>query len=130
VYVVNLQTGRVVAFLKFTSGVKEIFAVRVLPGRRQPELLNETVDLLRHAYVLPDANMAEVAASRTAVCDDNPNGVCSASFSLRDARRATCLYSPVVAFERGFQFGAPRRFRLRQRPDHVPFAPRRDFSSG
>lgn len=61
VYVVHLETGRVVAFLKFTSGVKEIFAVRVLPGRRQPELLNETVDLLRHAYVLPTADMADVA---------------------------------------------------------------------
>ena len=60
VYVVHLETGRVVAFLKFTSGVNEIFAVSVLPGRRQPELLNATVDLLKHAYVLPEANMAEV----------------------------------------------------------------------
>ena len=58
---VHLETGRVVAFLKFTSGVKEIFAVRVLPGCRQPELLNETVDLLKHAYVLPDADMADVS---------------------------------------------------------------------
>jgi uncharacterized protein (TIGR03032 family) len=61
VSVVDLRTGQVVAFLKFTSGVKEIFAVRVLHGRRQPELLNETVDLLRHAYVLPQENMHEVA---------------------------------------------------------------------
>jgi uncharacterized protein (TIGR03032 family) len=61
VSVVHLETGRVVAFLKFTSGVKEIFAVRVLPNRRQPELLNETVELLRHAYVLPSENMSEVA---------------------------------------------------------------------
>jgi uncharacterized protein (TIGR03032 family) len=61
VYVVHMGTGQVVAFLKFTSGVREIFAVRVLAGRRQPELLNETVDLLRHAYVLPEENMAEVA---------------------------------------------------------------------
>ena len=38
VYVVHLGTGQVVAFLNFTSGVKEIFAVRVLRGRRQPEL--------------------------------------------------------------------------------------------
>lgn len=66
VYVMNLETGRVVAFLKFTSGVKEIFAVRVLVGRRQPELLNETVDLLRHAYVLPDADMADVAVTAPA----------------------------------------------------------------
>jgi uncharacterized protein (TIGR03032 family) len=63
VYVVHLETGQVIAFLNFTSGVKEIFAVRVLPGRRQPELLNETVDLLRHAYVLPAADMADVAVT-------------------------------------------------------------------
>jgi uncharacterized protein (TIGR03032 family) len=61
VSVVNLETGQVVAFLKFTSGVREIFAVRVLVGRRQPELLNETVDLLRHAYVLPQEVMSEVS---------------------------------------------------------------------
>jgi hypothetical protein len=66
VYVVHLETGRVVSFLKFTSGVNEIFAVRVLPGRRQPELLNATVDLLRHAYVLPDADMADVDVRATA----------------------------------------------------------------
>ncbi len=62
VYAVNLETGRLIAFLQFTSGVQEIFAVRVLAGRRQPELLNETVDLLKHAYVLPEADMADVAA--------------------------------------------------------------------
>jgi uncharacterized protein (TIGR03032 family) len=63
VYAVHVETGRVLAFLKFTSGVKEIFAVRVLHGRRQPELLNETVDLLRHAYVVPDEVMPQVALS-------------------------------------------------------------------
>jgi uncharacterized protein (TIGR03032 family) len=63
VSVVNLLTGQVVAFLKFTSGVKEIFAVRVLGNQRQPELLNETTDLLRHAYILPEENMCEVAVS-------------------------------------------------------------------
>jgi uncharacterized protein (TIGR03032 family) len=61
VYAVDLRSGQVIAFLRFTSGVKEIFAVRVLTGRRRPELLNETVDLLRHAYVLPEEAMAEVA---------------------------------------------------------------------
>lgn len=64
VYVINIETGQVVAFLKFTSGVKEIFAVRVLHGRRQPELLNATEDLLRNAYVLPDDAMADVAVPK------------------------------------------------------------------
>ncbi len=60
VFVVNIETGQHVAFLKFTSGVQEIFAVRVLPNQRYPELLNETTDLLKHAYILPDEVMSEV----------------------------------------------------------------------
>jgi hypothetical protein len=45
--------------------------VRVLPGRRQPELLNETVDLLRHAYILPEADMANVAPGNERVSQDH-----------------------------------------------------------
>jgi uncharacterized protein (TIGR03032 family) len=38
VWVVELQTGRVVARLEFLSGVEEVFAVEVLPGARCPAL--------------------------------------------------------------------------------------------
>ncbi|MGF1581941.1 MAG: TIGR03032 family protein [Gemmataceae bacterium] len=63
VYVVNIETGELVAFLKFTGGVQELFAVQVLPGILRPELLNEFTDLLKHAYVLPEQVMAEVSHS-------------------------------------------------------------------
>ena len=89
----RLETGKVIAFLKFTSGVQEIFAIRVLAGRRQPELLNETVDLLRHAYVLPEADMADVAVATTRGCAErSPAGV---SLGCASTWRE-CLLDPQV----------------------------------
>ena len=62
VWVVNIVSGEVVAFLKFEDAVQEIFAVSVLPGLRFPELVEHDDDvLLSNSYVLPDAAMAEVA---------------------------------------------------------------------
>ena len=39
VWVVNIETGKTVGFLRFEAGVQEIFAVQVLRGMRFPELL-------------------------------------------------------------------------------------------
>ena len=39
VWVVNIETGQTVGFLRFEAGVQEIFAVQVLRGMRFPELL-------------------------------------------------------------------------------------------
>jgi uncharacterized protein (TIGR03032 family) len=60
VWVVNLETREVVAFLKFEDAVTEIFAVTVLPGIVFPELVNDDNDLIKTAYVLPDEALAEV----------------------------------------------------------------------
>lgn len=61
VYVVQLSTARVVAFLKFTAGVQEIFSVTVLPHLR-PDLLNDESDeRLEGTYILPDEALAEVS---------------------------------------------------------------------
>ncbi len=62
VYAVHIDTGEVLAFLHFTSGVQEIFAVQALPGLACPELLNESTDLLKHAYILPDEALADVVS--------------------------------------------------------------------
>jgi uncharacterized protein (TIGR03032 family) len=60
-WVVDVRTGRTVAFLRFDSGVREIFAVQVLAGRRFPELLNEDQDeVIASSYVVPDAALADV----------------------------------------------------------------------
>jgi uncharacterized protein (TIGR03032 family) len=60
VWVVNIETGQTVAFLRFEAGVQEIFAVQVLRGIRFPELLEWNDQRLAHSYVLPDEALADV----------------------------------------------------------------------
>jgi uncharacterized protein (TIGR03032 family) len=62
VWVVNIQTGETVAFLRFESGVQEIFAVQALPTR-YPELLDFGDERINHSYVIPDAALAETPAA-------------------------------------------------------------------
>jgi uncharacterized protein (TIGR03032 family) len=61
VWVVHIETGQAVGFLRFEAGVQEIFAVQVLSGLRFPEVLEWGDARLAHTYVLPDAALAEVA---------------------------------------------------------------------
>src|SRR5262245_18277778 len=62
VCVVDLRRGEVVALLKFTSGVQEVFAVALLP-RRFPDLINEDVKVLESSFVVPTECFGEVAAT-------------------------------------------------------------------
>ncbi|MCA9127266.1 MAG: TIGR03032 family protein [Planctomycetales bacterium] len=55
IYVVNIESGDVVAFLHFTGDVQEVFAVQTLPDMLYPEFINEDNEWLRHTYVLPEA---------------------------------------------------------------------------
>jgi len=55
VWVVDVSNGQTVAFLRFESGVQEIFAVQVLPGIRFPEVTTDDPELLANSFVLPDA---------------------------------------------------------------------------
>lgn len=59
VWVVNIQNGQTLGFLRFEAGVQEIFAVQVLPNTRFPEMLEWEDERLPHSYVLPDAALAE-----------------------------------------------------------------------
>ena len=67
-WVVDVRTGQTVAFLRFESGVQEVFAVQVLPNVLYPEFLTEEADeelkLLADAFVLPAAAMADVQPVR------------------------------------------------------------------
>jgi uncharacterized protein (TIGR03032 family) len=60
VWVVNIETGKTVGFLRFEAGVQEIFAVQVLRRIRFPELLEWHDQRLAHSYVLPDEALADV----------------------------------------------------------------------
>jgi uncharacterized protein (TIGR03032 family) len=61
VWVVNIETGQTLGFLRFEAGVQEIFAVQVLRGVCFPELLEWNDERLGTSYVLPDAALADVA---------------------------------------------------------------------
>ena len=60
VWVVNIETGEIVGFVKFEDAVQEIFAVEVLQGSIYPELVNEDRELLAGSYELPDTALADV----------------------------------------------------------------------
>jgi uncharacterized protein (TIGR03032 family) len=63
VCVIDLTSGQAVALLRFTSGVQEVFAVTVLPGKRYPDLINDDATLLENSFTVPDAALADVPAS-------------------------------------------------------------------
>ncbi len=64
VWVVDLVTGQVVAFLRFEDAVQEIFAVAVVPGRRYPDVIvDDDGKRLSDSFVLPDAALAELAST-------------------------------------------------------------------
>jgi hypothetical protein len=60
---VELASGQVVALLRFETGVQEVFAVTVPPGRRWPELINDDDTRLENSFVMPDAALADVPAA-------------------------------------------------------------------
>jgi uncharacterized protein (TIGR03032 family) len=63
VWVVDLTTGRTVAFLKFEDAVQEIFAVQVLPQVRFPDLINDDPKILSDSFVLPDDALSQLPDS-------------------------------------------------------------------
>jgi uncharacterized protein (TIGR03032 family) len=65
-WVVDTRTGETVAFLRFQSGVQEVFAVQVMPGARFPDIRNEPDDdIIANAFVLPDDALADVPDAAT-----------------------------------------------------------------
>ena len=67
VWVVNIETGQTIAFLKFEDAVQEIFAVRVLPQIRFPEIIDGDEKLIGASYVLPDEALADVPEERLSI---------------------------------------------------------------
>jgi uncharacterized protein (TIGR03032 family) len=60
VWVIDIQRGQVIAFLKFEEAVQEIFAVALLPGMRYPDLINDNAELVGSSFVLPDDALCDV----------------------------------------------------------------------
>jgi uncharacterized protein (TIGR03032 family) len=62
VWVVDIQRGQVIAFLKFEEAVQEVFAIALLPGIRFPDLINDNAELIGSSFVLPDEALRDVPA--------------------------------------------------------------------
>ncbi len=60
VWVIDISSGQIVAFLQFEDALQEIFAVCVLPGKRFPDLINDDPELTGGTYVLPDESLGDV----------------------------------------------------------------------
>ena len=72
VWVLNIQTGQTLGFVRFEDALQEIFAVEVLPGMQCPDLLNEHSDTLAHAYVLDDQSLSDVPSDCVSPGTDVP----------------------------------------------------------
>jgi uncharacterized protein (TIGR03032 family) len=59
VWVINIDSGQTVGFVKFEDAVQEIFSVEVVRSR-YPELVNEDRELLASSFELPDDALADV----------------------------------------------------------------------
>ena len=54
VWVVNIDTGEVIAFTRFEGEVREIFAVELLVGSSYADVINNDAEFIGRSYVLPD----------------------------------------------------------------------------
>lgn len=59
VWVVNIESGETLGFVKFEDAVQEIFSVEVV-GSRYPELVNDDLELLAGSFELPDDALVDV----------------------------------------------------------------------
>lgn len=107
VWVVNIEQGEIVAFLKFEDAVQEIFAVQVLPGIRFPELFVEENDFLKTSYVLPDEAFAEVQLS-----DAPPSEAEQCFYAGLRAYQAGHLNDAVQHYQQGLEL-SPKQMHAR-----------------
>ena len=63
VWVVNIQTGQIIAHVKFEDAVQEIFAVTVLPGMRRPDVINDEPALIADSFIVPDEALGLIPGS-------------------------------------------------------------------
>lgn len=60
IWIVNIETGHTVGFVRFEEAVQEIFAVQILHNALYPELVNDDDFVLNNSFVLPDEALSEV----------------------------------------------------------------------
>lgn len=63
VWIINIEIGQVIAFVKFEDALQEIFAVQILQGIVGPDLVNDEPEIIHSSYELPDKAMKHVDIS-------------------------------------------------------------------
>jgi uncharacterized protein (TIGR03032 family) len=71
VWVVDIVTGKIVAFVRFEDRLQEIFAVLAV-GHRFPELVNDDMDRIGDSFVLPDEPLRVVPKPYLRLADAKP----------------------------------------------------------
>ena len=71
-WVIDISSGQLVAFLKFQGDVQEVFAVSVMPGVRFPELTNDDTALIGDSFVLPEEALQHVPDTLRSPSADRP----------------------------------------------------------
>jgi uncharacterized protein (TIGR03032 family) len=66
VWVVNIETGKTVAFLRFSGMVEELYAVHLMRGTARPHVSAENSPALETTWVLPEAARPEVELAAAA----------------------------------------------------------------
>ena len=62
-WIVNIETGQTLGFLRFEGAVQEIFAVDLLRGMNFPEIVEHGSPIVNQAFVLPDAALAQAVTT-------------------------------------------------------------------
>jgi len=87
VWVIDIQTGQTVAFLRFEDALQEIFAVQVVLGRRCPDLINDDPAILDDSFVLTDEALEAVPPSLRSPAQDSSDQEREQPESLLNGRR-------------------------------------------
>jgi uncharacterized protein (TIGR03032 family) len=61
VWIVNIETGETLGNVQFTSGVEEIFAVKIFRNAKFPEVLGLDDKLLFTSFMIPEKDLKDVA---------------------------------------------------------------------
>jgi uncharacterized protein (TIGR03032 family) len=78
VWVVDIRSGQIVAFLKFEDAVQEVFAVSVLQGIRFPDVLALGDPAVGLSYALPEEALKEVVQPAAQAAASNGTGSATA----------------------------------------------------
>ncbi len=57
IWIVNIENGKTLGYMKFTSGVEEIFSVKVFRNSKFPDVLELEDEILLKSFVLPEKDI-------------------------------------------------------------------------